>query len=293
MSLDSGPDSTPANGCTPWPKGFEFSKPAPVAELNSAATEQSLSLTLDGRTAYFSSGRTGGSGGSDVYVATRPGSSGPFTSVTAYKSINSADEESQLSLSSDALIAVLSTTRAGGPGKSDLWVATRASVAQPFTSAIFFPAALLNTTENEWDPFLTSDGLTLYYQSTGDPKGKGGGELLVSQRLNVQSPFKQGTLLAAVNSADSDGNPAASSDGLVLVFSSTRPGGKGKSDIYYATRSSSAGTFGNPQLFPDVNTAANERDPFLTADGCTLYFASDRAGGKGELDFYRASFKKP
>ena len=292
-SGDSGVDTLPSSRCTPWPTGFGLSTPVPVTELNSDTTEQSFSLMPDGRTAYFSSARGGGVGASDVYVATRTTPTGPFQTVSAYKSINTADEESQLSLSADGLVAMLATTRPGGAGLSDIWIATRASTAQPFTSATFFPAALINTDQNEWDPFLSPDGLTLYYQTTGDPKGMGGAELLVSQRPNVQSPFKQGTLLDAVNSSDDDGNPAVSADGLVLVFASTRSGGPGKSDIYYATRASATDGFNNPQLLPNVNTADAERDPFLTPDGCTLYFVSDRPGGKGKLDIYRAELESP
>jgi Tol biopolymer transport system component len=34
---------------------------------------------------------------------------------------------------------------------------------------------------------------------------------------------------------------------------------------------------------PTVNGASNDGDPVLSADGCELYFASDRNGGKYHL----------
>lgn len=39
-------------------------------------------------------------------------------------------------------------------------------------------------------------------------------------------------------------------------------------------------------LGPDVNTDADETTPFLAADGVTLYFSSNRAGGYGSNDIY-------
>jgi len=38
-----------------------------------------------------------------------------------------------------------------------------------------------------------------------------------------------------------------------------------------------------------VNSTAFEGDPFLTPDGCTLYFVSDRSGGLGGRDIWRAT----
>jgi hypothetical protein len=38
-----------------------------------------------------------------------------------------------------------------------------------------------------------------------------------------------------------------------------------------------------------VNTAADELDPALTADGRTILFATDRAGGEGSFDIWEAS----
>lgn len=39
-----------------------------------------------------------------------------------------------------------------------------------------------------------------------------------------------------------------------------------------------------------LNTQANEKMPFLMIDGTTLYFSSDREGGMGGLDLYRATY---
>jgi hypothetical protein len=46
-------------------------------------------------------------------------------------------------------------------------------------------------------------------------------------------------------------------------------------------------TFGKPQnLGPAVNSSSAEMAPSISADGLSLYFASDRAGGSGEYDLW-------
>ena len=45
----------------------------------------------------------------------------------------------------------------------------------------------------------------------------------------------------------------------------------------------------NTLLGGDVNTRYNELYPFLNTDGVTLYFSSDRPGGLGGYDIYKAS----
>jgi hypothetical protein len=48
-----------------------WSPPVNLASLNSTAAEQQPSLSGDGRTLVFASGRSGGFGGTDIYVSTR------------------------------------------------------------------------------------------------------------------------------------------------------------------------------------------------------------------------------
>ena len=49
-------------------------------------------------------------------------------------------------------------------------------------------------------------------------------------------------------------------------------------NLWYAVRAQPDAAFGAPALVPGVNSDCNDGDPHLSADGCRLYFSSDRAG---------------
>ncbi|MCQ2284958.1 MAG: OmpA family protein [Bacteroidales bacterium] len=78
-----------------------------------------------------------------------------------------------------------------------------------------------------------------------------------------------------INRKDSwESQPSLSSDGKLLFFASDRPGSIGGSDIWFSERNSD-GTWRKPvNLGPTINTAYDERSPFLHTDSKTLYFSS-------------------
>lgn len=73
-----------------------------------------------------------------------------------------------------------------------------------------------------------------------------------------------------INSPEVEWQPRVSADGRFLVFSSNRDGDY---DIYLATRDDESEKFGGVRrLSEDVNSAFDEFNGFITADGLTLYF---------------------
>lgn len=89
-----------------------------------------------------------------------------------------------------------------------------------------------------------------------------------------------------INSEFWDSGPSLSPDKRALYFSSTRPGGFGGSDLYVSYRQPS-GKWGRAQnMGLTINTAGDERAPFIHADNATLYFTSDGLPGYGNSDIY-------
>jgi len=88
-----------------------------------------------------------------------------------------------------------------------------------------------------------------------------------------------------VNTPTHDSNLALSADGGTLF--SYYDGGGG--DIYYSERKND-GTWGQPTPLPGIiNSSFEEKSVTISKDEKTLYFTSNRPGGYGGTDLYRAT----
>jgi WD40-like Beta Propeller Repeat len=81
-------------------------------------------------------------------------------------------------------------------------------------------------------------------------------------------------------------NPSLTADMLEIFFTSERNGGP--ADIFVAARTERELPFGPAERIDALSAAGIETSPAVSADGLTLWFASDRAGGPGELDIWVA-----
>jgi len=80
----------------------------------------------------------------------------------------------------------------------------------------------------------------------------------------------------AVNLAtSSESNPHLTADGRALFFSSNRPGGFGKMDLYVSYRGPKGSWLAPQNLGPAVNTPENEDQIWLSRDERTMYFSRD------------------
>src|SRR5690606_36500725 len=91
-------------------------------------------------------------------------------------------------------------------------------------------------------------------------------------------PWPAPVALAELNTASYDDNGWLAGDGLVVDFSSTRPGGAGDYDLYRAERASVDVAFDPPVQVAELATVDGETDPHLTADQRTSYFSVLAAG---------------
>lgn len=84
---------------------------------------------------------------------------------------------------------------------------------------------------------------------------------------------------AAINTAANDMHPSLSKDGLSLYFSSDRPGGAGKLDLWVSQRDSLDSPWQPPQNLSMLNSSSDDHAANLTMDGHWLFFYSTRPGG--------------
>lgn len=143
----------------------------------------------------------------------------------------------------------------------------------------------INSHDNEGSECISPDGNYLFFTGCQRPDGLGSCDLYVATRKgNTWSePFNLGE---GANSNKWDTHASFSSDGHTLYFTSNRPGGQGKADIWKVTLDST-GVFGNPEnLGPEINTPEDEFTPFIHPDGKSLYFASKGHLGMGGFDLF-------
>ncbi|MEO7684468.1 MAG: hypothetical protein ABIU86_11100 [Gemmatimonadaceae bacterium] len=146
---------------------------------------------------------------------------------------------------------------------------------------------IVNSSAFDGGPSISNDGLTIYFASER-PGGLGGADLWVTTRPTISEPFGPPQPLGpTVNSASEDACPGISPDELSLFFCSKRPGGFGDFDLWVSERATRADSFGPAKnLGPTVNTSLLDGLPDLSADGLTLFFDSNRAGGLGSSDIW-------
>lgn len=216
------------------------------ASINTSDEDNGPFLSADGLTVVFGSDRPGGSGNSDIWMATRTSSHEDFDQpVNMGGVINSDALEDRPCLSADGLTLLFTSSRPGGHGGLDIWISTKPDLDSPFGAPVNV-GENVNSVNADSRPCLSSDGLSLYFTSYERPGGYGSRDLWVSTRLSVDDPFGvPSNLGASVNTSGTEGGACVTPDGLGLIFNSDRPGGQGGNDLWYASRTSIQDEFGS------------------------------------------------
>ncbi len=94
-----------------------------------------------------------------------------------------------------------------------------------------------------------------------------------------------------LNTSDNEGAQTLSADGNEMYFTAcNRRDGQGLCDIYY-TRYNGELWIIPQNIGKPINTSYKETQPSLSPDGRTLYYASNRPGGKGGLDIWQSTLQ--
>lgn len=152
----------------------------------------------------------------------------------------------------------------------------------PFTGMVAV-AGLVVPGETIYGTRLSSDELTLFasgYDGTSF-------DLFEAHRTSATGTFATPRRMTELNSSAEDYDADLSRDGLRLWFGSNR---SGASQVWVAGRPSPGDRFGVPTLVDGVNAGFEAGQPFETADGAELWFASSRAPGLGGRDLWRATW---
>ena len=111
--------------------GRTYGPAALVTELSSPGNDLRPSLRFDAREIFLSSNRAGTLGADDIWVSTRRGKSEAWPApVNVGPPINTPAMERMPALSKDGTTLYFASTRPGGSGSFDLWVARRTLAGQ-------------------------------------------------------------------------------------------------------------------------------------------------------------------
>jgi hypothetical protein len=278
------------------PEPYHFAPAVMVTELASPSRTDNPTLTGDLLEIYFTTDRVSGNG--DVWFATRTSADAPFGTPAPVTAVNGASFETSSAISTDGLTLWFGSDRAGGVGANDIWVSQRASRGAPWSTPVNVVA--LNSPSDDIPRPPGEHALVMPMASTkttANNPAAGNYQTYLATRATTGAPFGAPVTIPELDYADrSTVDGFLTDDGLTMFFSSaplaeaadaaappvdggeTIDGGAPNSDLFVAWRLSTSELFSGTQPLDDLNTAADERDPWLSPDGTTLYFTSNRSG---------------
>ena len=163
-----------------------------------------------------------------IYTFTMSADGSSVTDIVELTSLNSGKWESQPTIASDGSFIIFTSTRRGGSGNKDLWIAYRQGDGS--YGAIENLGKTVNSKCDDISPFIAPDGRTLFFSSNGH-EGFGGFDLFVTQRDEGGSWSTPKNLGNMINS-EADELFYYGVNRNLCYFVSDREGGKGGLDIY-------------------------------------------------------------
>ncbi len=196
--------------------------------INTGHNDGAECISADGQYFFFSGcGRVDGEGDCDIYISKKI--SGIWTKpINLGPPVNTGKWESTPSLSADGKTLYFATTRKGGKGKMDIWVATLAKDGG-FNPPVNLGDSI-NTPDDEFAPFIHPDGNTLYFSSNGHI-GLGGFDIFMSKKDSLGRWSKPVNLGYPINTNKDEIGLIVNAKGDMAMLASDRLGGRG-SDIY-------------------------------------------------------------
>jgi hypothetical protein len=209
----------------------------------------------------------------------------PFGKPVALTDLNSPLDDLIARLSSDLLTAYIGSDRGGSVNQ--IWRATRTTPTGTFATPTLLPVVNFPSADTE-KPTITGDSLTLY-ASAFLPVDAGGrtSHIYAFTRTSTGADFGAASPVTATLIAGSvnERDPYVTPDGNELYFCSDA---KTQLDIYVSKKV--GGVFGAPTRITELaaTTVALSCNPFLSADGLTMYFFSNRPPSAGSTDIWVA-----
>lgn len=145
----------------------------------------------------------------------------------------------------------------------------------------------INSKADEYWPSVSLDGSKLVFTRL-QKSANGLSQEDFFSSLSDSSGWEMATPIIEINTTENEGAQALSADGRLLFFTAcNRPEGIGSCDIYYSVFNGK--NWSTPKnAGSTLNSNAWDAQPSISSDNRFVYFSSNRAGGKGKKDIWRA-----
>jgi outer membrane protein OmpA-like peptidoglycan-associated protein len=144
----------------------------------------------------------------------------------------------------------------------------------------------INSTFSDHSPVISADGKTLYYTSRRNDganeieelDGEPFEDIFIAKKTDSVTWGKPESI--GLNTTGHDASCQLYDNDTKMIIYKFHKGG----DIYYCEKEGDK--WGDPKPFADINTKKFESSAFITADGNTAYFSSNRYKKNDDLDIY-------
>lgn len=262
--------------------------------VNTQFAEYYPTLTVNGKELMFTRALPFGSTIQEDFFTSLNRENKWSTATPMPEHVNTEHNEGAPTISADgrSLIFVACIDETGtygeqrkGKGSCDLFFTQK--IGTRWSNPVNLPGDV-NSYHWETQPSLSADGKTLYF--VRGLRGKGADQR--NSDIYVSKLSEQGKWGAAERLSDVINTPFAEEsvcihpDGKTLYFASRGHAGMGGSDIFMS-QMDNQGNWSKPKnLGYPINTKFDENSLIVSAEGNLAFFASDRAGGYGDLDIY-------
>lgn len=215
--------------------------------------------------------------------------------------INSTWDDKNPCITADGKTLIFTTRRpettssdvdVNGDGKyfEDIYESHYDEGSAGFANAIHIGAPI-NIKAHDAATSISADGkqLFIYYNDLRDKKRRAG-NVFVSKNANGKWKLPE-DLGKPINTSYWEGGASMSADGKRYFFTSERPGGYGRSDIWMVEKLGKTGWSEPVNLGADINSAEDEAGVIIAPDGKTLFFCSNSAASMGGYDIFRSIFE--
>ena len=251
------------------PDTWHFSESRLLTELASTAKTDNPSLSADLLEMYFTSERTGNA---DLYLAERSSTQTSFSAPIRLDALSTDGIETSPAVSADGLTLYWASDREGGLGDLDIWRATRPSRGAPWG-----PAENQRALNSAGKDLPRLPGFHDSLMPISSDRAERGYYAILFARPSDGLDFVSPTPVPELHfERESTVDGFLTEDGLTLFYV-TGPA-VGAADMFVASRRDTHAAFEHFTPLRELNTASDERDPWLSADGTRFFFSSNRSG---------------